>query len=419
MPHTPQTAVVRLLQGCTDARNIAPGERIEVRPHLVILGPRDGLAALKSYLLAGGEPIADPDRVVLFSDENLPAADAAAANRSKQLTEAAAQAGIKRVIPAAGCELAHVIEHALVVPGELAVGSLPDIHQLGGLGALGLRVTISDLASLLAGKPLSLTVPAAVRVDLTGHRQALVSGRDVFFTLRREVTRDRLVGRALEIGGEGLATLSLDDRIALCGQAAHAGLAAVFCPPDRAAVAELNKRIARPYTTVEPEKEATWVHSASLELSHAQLSVVPPEGIEHWRTVGEASGEPISRVVIGGGLNALKQAAEIIKLRRKNPGVECAVVPATRESYRRALEQDVLEQLLEAGVRVHAPGTPAAALLEGKPGLVTGLTAPAGCWRGGVITAATAACAGAIVHPERLDAQPQRDSKLSGRRPKA
>lgn len=418
MPHTPQTAVVRLLQGCTDARNIAPGERIEVRPHLVILGPRDGLAALKAYLLAGGEEIPEPDRVILFSEDNLPAPDAAAANRRKQLNEAAAQAGIKRVIPAAGCELAHVLEHSLVVPGELAVANLPEVHRLGGVGALGLRVTIRDIASLLAGKPLSQTVPAAVRIDLTGQRQALVSGRDVFFTLRRELTRDRLVGRALELGGEGLATLSLDDRIALCGQAAHAGVAAAFCPPDRAAVAELNKRIARPYTTIEPEKEATYAHRAGLDISHAQLNVVPPEGVEKWRTVGEASGEPVTRVVINGGLIALQQALEIIKLRRKNPQVECFVVPDTRETYQRALGLDVIEQLIELGVQLHPSGTPAAALLEGKPGLVTGVVAPQGCWRAGVVAAATAACAGAIVHPERLDHQPQRDSKLSGRRPK-
>ncbi|MCA8945112.1 MAG: hypothetical protein KDB29_02690 [Planctomycetes bacterium] len=49
MPHTPQTAVTRLLQSVTDSRNIVPGDRIEVRPQLIVLGPRDGLAALKAF----------------------------------------------------------------------------------------------------------------------------------------------------------------------------------------------------------------------------------------------------------------------------------------------------------------------------------------------------------------------------------
>ena len=415
MPHTPQTAVVRLLQSVTDARNIVPGDRIEVRPHLVVLGPRDGLAALKAYLLAGGEEIPEPDRVVLFTDDNLPAPDAATAAKRKQLREAAAQAGIKRIIPAASCEVAHVLEQAMIVPGELAVSALPEVHQLGGIGALGLRVTTRDLAALLAGKPLPLTVPQAVRVDLTGERQALVSGRDVFFTLRREVSRDRLVGRALEVGG--LAGFTLADRMALAAQGSHAGVWGVFCLPDREGVAELNKHIARPYTTLEPEKDAAYQHSAQVDVAHAQLTVVP-DSADDWQTVGEISGEPVKHVVIGGqgscGLEALRTVTDIIKLRRLNPGVVCHLVPDTRAVYRAAVSEDLVSQLVDAGVNVHAPGT----VLPAEGSVVTTVTAPKGCHRTGVIAAATSACAAAITHPERLDATPQRDSKLSGRRPK-
>ncbi|MCA8911681.1 MAG: hypothetical protein KDB82_08240, partial [Planctomycetes bacterium] len=289
-----------------------------------MLGPRDGLAALKAFRLAGGEKISTPDSVFLFTDDNLPGADPA---RRKQLHEAAVQAGVSNIIPAAGCETSELIERGLIVPGELAVSNLVEIHRLGGIGALGLRVTVRDVAELLRGKLLSVTVPETVRVDLTGQRQALVSGRDVFFALRREVGRDRLAGRALEIGGEGLGGLNLHERRRLCAQGAHAGLAGVFCLPDRAGVAELNQRIVRPYTTVEPEKDAGYAHRAAFDLSHAQLSVAPPGGIDGWQTVGEASGEPVARVVIGGGgscaLDDLRVAVDIIKLRRLNPKVRC------------------------------------------------------------------------------------------------
>lgn len=416
MPHTPQTAVTRLLQSVTDSRNIVAGDWVEIRPQLIVLGPRDGLAVLKAYLLAGGEKIANPDRVLLFTDDNVPAPDAAFANRRKQLLEAATQAGIKRMLPHAGCELAHVMAQSLVVPGEVAVSNLPEIHRLGGICSLGLRATVRDLAAMLAGKPLGHSVPHAVRVDLTGKRPALVSGRDVFFALRREISRDRLVGRALEIGG--CENLSLHDRAELCEQAAHAGLAAAICLPDQASVAELNKRNLRPYTTLQPEKDAAYAHRAQLDLGNAQLSVVPPAGPDEWRTAGEFSGQPVSNVVIGGSLADMQVAAEIIKLRHKNPSVRCFVVPDSRETYGEMLAADVLGTLVEAGVEVHPPGTDAEAILRGEPGLITGLVAPTGCWCAGIVSAATAACAGAVVHPDRLDQQPQRDSKLSGRKPK-
>lgn len=416
MPHTPQTAVVRLLQSVTDARNIVPGERVDVRPHIVLLGPRDGLAALKAFRIAGGEKAVDPERFILFTDDNLPAADAAAANRRKQLLEAAAQAGLTRLIPMAGCEIAHAIEAALVVPGEFAVSPLPGIHRVGGIGALGVRVTARDVAAMLAGQKLSVTVPETVRADLTGQRLPLVSGRDVFFTVRRELTRDRLAGRALEIGA--LPGLALHERVALCAQAAHTGVFGVMCLADKPAVAELNRYIKRPYTTLEPEKDAAYAYRASVDLGHAQVSVIPPGVADDWRTVGEATGQAVRGVIITGGAEALRVACEIIKLRRLAPGVPCHVIPATRDVYAAALKADLLGPLMDGGVNLHPPGTSVDSLAEAGA-LVTTLQAPSGCWRGGIVAAATAACAGAIVHPERLDALPQRDSKLSSRRPKA
>jgi 3-isopropylmalate/(R)-2-methylmalate dehydratase large subunit len=417
MPHTPQNAVTRLIQSVTDSRNIVAGDWVEVRPTLIVLGPRDGLAVLKAHLLAGGRKIANPERVVLFVDDNLPAIDATSANRRKQLHEAASQAGITRVLPHGGCEIAGVMREQLVVPGEVAASNLPGIHRLGGIGALGLRATVREMASLLAGKPAGLTVPHTVRVDLTGKRQALVSGRDVFFAIRREVSRDRLVGRALEVGGAD--SLSLHDRADLCEQAAHAGLAAAVCLPDQASVAELNKHTVRPYTTLQPEKGATYSYRASLDVANAQLSVVPPAGPDEWRNAAEFTGQPVSTVVITGDLDDLRTTADIIKLRRKSPHVRCCVVPDTRETYAEALRQDLVAALIEAGVEIHPPGTEPEAVLHGVPGLITSLVAPEGCWRAGVVAAATAACAGTIAHPDRLDALPQRDSKLSGRKPKA
>jgi 3-isopropylmalate/(R)-2-methylmalate dehydratase large subunit len=416
MPHTPQTAVTRLIQSVTDSRNIVPGDWVEIRPTLILLGPRDGLAVLKALRLAGGEKVADPGRVVLFSDDNLPL-DAAAAARRKQLHEAAAQAGITRVIPHGGCEVAYALQENLVVPGEVVASNLPEIHAVGGIGALGIRLTVRDIAALLSGKPAGVDVPQSVRVDLNGKRQPLVSGRDVFFALRREVSRDRLIGRALEIAG--CESLPLHDRVKLCTQAAHAGLAAAVCLPDQSAVAELNKRKVRAFSTLQPEKDAAYSHRASVDLANAQLSVIPPEGPDHWRTAGEFTGQGVTAVVISGGVEDLRATADIIKVRHKNPHVRCCVVPGTARAYAEALQHDIIATLVDAGVEVHPPGTGAEAILRGEAALVTGLAAPRGCWRAGIAVAATAACSAAIVHPDRLDQQPQRDSKLSGRKPKA
>lgn len=411
MPHTPQTAVVRLIQSLTDARNVAPGDRVGIKPHLIVLGPRDGLAALKAFRLAGGERAADPSRVILFADDNLPAPDVAAATRRAQLHEAARQAGITRVLPLAGCEVAHLLESGLIVPGECAVSGLPEISALGGVGALGLRATPRDVAALLAGKHLPITVPHTVRVEITGTPQAGVGGFDLLFALRRELGRARMAGAALEVAGD----IALHERAAFATHAAHAGLFAPFWLLDRAAVQQINRRNSRPYATLEPEPGANYAHRHTLDAAHANMAVLPPGGEAASIPVGEATGEPAPLVVIRGGPEQFRVASELIKARRLAPRVRCVVVPDTPETYAGALRDDLLGHLLDAGVEVHPPGTPTPA----GAGVVNGVLAGERQWRVGVHAAAAAACAGALIHPERLDAQPQRDSKLSARRPSA
>ncbi len=409
MPHTPQSAIVRLLQGLTDARNIAPGDRIAIRPHLLVLGPRDGLAALRSFRLAGGDKVADPSRVLLFVDDNLPAPDAATAARRAQLHEAAKQAGITRLLPLAGCEIAHLLEAGLIVPGECAISGLPEIAALGGIGALGLRATARDTAGLLAGRPFLITVPSAIRVNISGKPQTGAGGFDLFFALRRELGRARMAGITLEVSGE----MDLHERTTFCMHASHGGLLAAVWLLDRAAVQELNQHITRTYATLEPEPGAAYAHKHAVDAAHVPVAALPPMGELPSVPIGEAAGERAQLVVIRGGLPALRVAAEMIKARKLAPGVRCVVVPDTPEACRAALAEDLPGYLLDAGVELHPPGTPTPL----GAGVVNGVTSAPEQWRVGVTAAVAAACAGALIHPERLDAQPQRDSKLSARRP--
>jgi 3-isopropylmalate/(R)-2-methylmalate dehydratase large subunit len=415
MPHVPQSAVVCLLQGITDARNIAPGDRIALRPHLVVLGPRDGLAALKAFRLAGGERVADPSRVLLFTDDNLPAPDTAAANRRKQLREAARQTGITRVIAEGGCELAHLLEQALIVPGECAVSALPEIAGVGGIGALGLRVTQLDLVGLLKGEPLRLTVPQTVRVDLVGKRLPHVGGWDLLFGIARELTRERLAGAALEIGGEGLGGIALHERTALAMQAAHAGLFSAHCLADRAAVLELNKRIVRPYAAFEPEKNTAYAHHATVDVQTVHAGLLPPG--RDWRPLSEASGERIAVVAIRAGVEGLRAAAETLKTHHP-AGVRCFVAPVSKGAYQAALAEGAIAHLVDAGVEIHPPGTPLGTFVTpGTPALLAGMVTGVEAWRAGIASAVAAAASGMIRHPEQVG-QSGRDSKLSARNPR-
>lgn len=402
MPHAPQTALVRLIQGITASRNILPGDRVPVRPQVLLLTDLDANTALDA---CGGKVA--------------PGINALAACRDKALADRAVKAGLALIEP--GCEVAALIEGALIVPGECAVAGLPVIHALGGIGALGLRVTPRDLGQLLAGGTIDITVPQVVRAELAGSRQPHVAGRDVFHLIRRELRVERLAGNALEISGTGLGTLRLFERIGLCSLACQAGLFAAFCQPDRTVVAELNAAIKRPYTTLEAEKGAAWAHNAAIDLSHAVVTATPPQGPDHARGITEFHGESAGQVVIGGdhscGIEVVRHAWHALKENRLHAGLVCDLIPDSAATLAQAHQEDMVETLTDLGVTIHPPGTPSDSVLRpGGKSVQTTIAAAPGAWRVGPFAAVTVACAGTLAHPERLHEQPQRDSKLSGRR---
>lgn len=409
MPRTPQNAVTRLLQDVTDARNIAPGDRVAVRPHRWLLGPADGAAVL-ALLKRDQRKVKDPSRVTLF-----------AAAGSSVAADAAA-AGITHLLPWPGCEIAQAVREGQVVPGEVAASTLPEIHALGGMGALGLRLPAADMARGITGEPVHVTVPHTARVDLSGSRQPLVGGRDVFWAALHELGRERAVGRALELAGPGLATLTLPERLALASLAGHAGLFSAFCVADRGLIEEVNRFLSRPCRTIEPEKGAPLAAQGALDLARVSLFVLPP-GEATASAVTKHAGVPLQAVVLGGqfggSLAAMRHLADCLRRRPLAAGLRAAVIPDTPAVLAEAEREDLRERLADAGVQILAPGTaPESWLRPGERALLTTVTAPPGCWRAGYFAAAAAACAGAVQHPERLEGADLRDSKLSTRRPR-
>lgn len=405
MPHTPQTAVVRLIQNMTSARNVVPGDRIAVRPHLVLLTDHDIPAILAELAAPAAKAPA--------------ASTVAVACRDASLRARAQTAGFTRFLDP-GCEIRQILERSWLVPGECLAGSPAAVHAFGGIGALGLRVTARDLGRLATGQTIDISVPEVVRVDLSGLRPPHVGGRDVFHCLSKELRVDTVAGRALELHGAGLANLRVFERFGLASLAGNAGMFALFCSMDRTAVQELNAAVTRPYLTLQPERGATWCHQADLDLGRSTVTATPPEGPALARGIAEFHGERVDQVILGGdascGIEVLRHAAAVIKQRGLHQGLVCDLVPDSTATASTDEARELLETLSEAGVTVHAPGTPPSTLVQPqRKALVTTISAPAGAWRAGPFTAAFVACAGMLIHPERIDAEPQRDSKLSGR----
>ena len=424
-----------MLQGLSSARNIRPGDRIEVAPSLLVLPARHAQAVL---IELGKTPtrVADPRRVIWFHDSNLPAADAPTANERLSLIKLAREIGLEPGFAAAGSEVPWLVHSGRLLPGDSCVGAGPEMATVGGLSALGLRATYRDLASMLAGNPLQLTVPQSIKVQLTGRLSASTGGADLFWAIVNDVGYDNLAGRALEISGQGLTGLSLSTRLALASYAALAGLFAVYLTPDSTLVAEVNKRLAenvdaasrRPYETHAAEPGAAYALSKSLDLSKVQPAVAGARGTGQTCLAGELAGERINRVIIGGiaggTVEALRVVAARLKGKRAAAGVSLEILPASAHAYQAALSDGLLSTFLEAGATIQVPGSqtqlglpqPSQRWLTTLSMNAPGKSGAGEHWLCSPVTAIASAVAGHVVNPDSPEVFIVRDSKHSARR---
>ena len=98
----------------------------------------------------------------------------------------------------------------------------------GALGAFSTGIGSTDMAAAMATGLLWFKVPSAIKVTLKGKLQPHVSGKDVILHLIGTIGVDGALYQSLEFTGEGVASLTMDDRFTISNMAIEAGARTVF-----------------------------------------------------------------------------------------------------------------------------------------------------------------------------------------------
>jgi 3-isopropylmalate/(R)-2-methylmalate dehydratase large subunit len=268
-PARPQTLVEKIIarHAVRDARGeevgvrqVSPGQSLFVRAdwrfsHEYVTPMAD---ALLRRAFGEDARVQEPERVLLFRDhltfvrevlsdearqlplleqaELLPRAQARFAERQgvRLLGERAGGGGSEAICHEAMLE-------SFAEPGQVVVGTDSHTSTAGAVGCLAFGVGSTDMAAAWMTRDVRLRVPETVRVELTGRLPPGVTAKDVMLTLfALPLARTGgLSGRVLEFGGDGLATLPLDERATLTNLSVEAGALTGTAEPDQAAAHEL------------------------------------------------------------------------------------------------------------------------------------------------------------------------------------
>ena len=337
------------------------GQLIEAKVDLVLGNDITTPVAITEFEKAGFTQVFDKEKIAIVLDHYTPCKDIKSAQLCKQARDFARKHAITNFFDVGhmGVEHALLPEQGLCAPGEIIVGADSHTCTYGALGAFSTGVGSTDMAAAMATGSLWFKVPAAIKVTLKGKLQPHVSGKDVILHLIGKIGVDGALYQSLEFSGEGVASLSMDDRFTISNMAIEAGGKNGIFPVDEKTMVYIDGRVHRPFQAVEADPDAVYASEVVIDLDKLEPTVAMPHLPENTKTVSEVAGLPIDQVVIGsctnGRISDLRAAAAVMKGKKVSPKVRCIIIPATQEIVLQAMKEGLIQTFIEAGAAVSTP----------------------------------------------------------------
>ena len=298
--------------------------------------------------------IADVSKLVWIVDHNVPSDSPKTAASQKKMRDFAKEHGITFYEGQGVCHQIMMENH--VCPGELIFGADSHTCAYGALGAFGTGVGCTDyLYAMVTGKSWVL-VPETLRFNLTGKLPEGVYARDLILTIIGKIGANRANYKAMEFAGEGLKTLTMSDRIAICNLCVEAGAKTALMEVDDIALDYLHEHGREPKACFVSDEDAVFAATYDIDLSTITPIVAKPHFVDNVCPAREAAGIKIDEAFLGscnnGRIEDLRVGAALLKGRKVHPLVRFLVVPASQAVYKEALKEGLLQIFMESGAIV-------------------------------------------------------------------
>ena len=340
---------------------VLAGQLIEASIDLVHGNDITAPLAIREMKKLRKKTVFDREKVVLVMDHFVPNKDIVSAKCTQICRNFAAEQELSHYFDVGNMGIEHALipEQGLITAGELSVGADSHTCTYGALGAFSTGVGSTDMAAAMATGRLWFKVPAAIRVRLEGKLSPHVSGKDLILHLIGEIGVDGARYESLEFCGEGVSSLSMDDRFTICNMAIEAGAKNGIFPVDERTLRYIREHGNRSFRSFEADLDARYEREILLDLSKLRPTVAFPHLPENTKEIGSFPPISIDQVVIGsctnGRLQDIREAGEILKGRKVAKNVRCIVIPATQRIYLEALEEGWIKAFIEAGAVVSTP----------------------------------------------------------------
>ena len=355
------TMTQKILASHAGLESVTAGQLIEANLDLTLANDITGPVAIREMEKAGFEHVFDKNKIALVMDHFAPNKDIKSAEQCLTCRNFSGKQEIVNFFDVGQMGIEHALlpEKGLVGPGELIIGADSHTCTYGALGAFSTGVGSTDLAAGMATGKAWFRVPSAIKFNLTGSLPKYVSGKDVILHIIGKIGVDGALYRSMEFAGDGVASLTMDDRFTICNMAIEAGAKNGIFPVDDKTRAYIKGRVNREVTEFAADPDAQYDEEYTINLSELRPTVACPHLPENTKTVDELGKIEIQQSVIGsctnGRIQDMRDAAAILKGRKVKSNVRTIVIPATQEIYLQCIEEGLAKIFVEAGAIVSTP----------------------------------------------------------------
>ncbi|MEJ2536939.1 MAG: homoaconitase, partial [Calditrichia bacterium] len=358
----------RFAVGLDKGQIVRSGEFISIQPAYVMTHDNTG-AVIPKFKSIGAKKIANHRQPVFTLDHNVQ--DKSEKNLQKY---AAIEAFAKQMnvdFYPAGRGIGHQImcEEGYAWPGTMVVASDSHSNMYGGLGCLGTPVVRTDAAAIWATGRTWWQVPPVAKVTLKGNLGKGVTGKDVIIILCGFFNNDEVLNYAVEFTGDGISSLSIDQRLTIANMTTEWGALVGLFPVDKMTIEWLKKRadfigkrglagvpsdadgkgvhprlnadriqeLEKELKNLKADENAYYNKELILDLSTVQPFVSGPNTVKVMTSLPEAREKniKIDKAYLVSCVNSrvedLSEAAAVVKGKKVAPGVEFYIAAASSE----------------------------------------------------------------------------------------
>ena len=355
------TMTQKILAKHAGLESVTEGQLIKAKLDMVLGNDITSPVAINEFNKNGFEKVFDKSKISLVMDHFTPNKDIKAAIQCQQCRGFAEKYEIDNFYDVGNVGIEHALlpEKGLVVPGYCVICADSHTCTYGALGAFSTGVGSTDMAAGMATGEAWFKVPGAIKFNLTGKLNKWVSGKDVILHIIGMIGVDGALYQSMEFSGEGLKSLSMDDRLCMANMAIEAGAKNGIFEVDEVTLNYVKGRTDRVFEAFKADSDAVYNRVIDINLSELRPTVAFPHLPENTKTIDEVGEIKIDQVVIGSCTNGrysdLEAAAAVVKGKKVAKGVRAIVIPATQQIYLDALRNGLLEIFVEAGMVVSAP----------------------------------------------------------------